>query len=108
MEIATRESMSPAAIAELYRRGGGRSLDPSTVTRWIKFGVKVAGGLVIKLRAKRVGRSWFIDQEDFDAFINAQNPTEQVTASNDICSAVPPASSQAIAQRLDAMGAKAR
>jgi|SRR5579864_1707896 len=55
----------------------GRRTNPSTIFRWIKTGVNLAGGHILKLEAIRIAGRWVTSAEAIERFVAAQNqPTD--------------------------------
>jgi hypothetical protein len=48
----------------------GKSTHPGTLTRWIKRGVRLSDGSVLKLAARRYPGGWTITDEAVDEFIS--------------------------------------
>jgi len=55
-----------------YRRG--RPVNPSTIWRWCRQGVKVPGGSIVKLECVRLSGRWLTSQEAISRFVAAQTP----------------------------------
>jgi len=72
-------------VAEVARRfpsarGTGR-VHPQTVVRWIRRGVKVAGGRSVKLEAVRVGHRWMTSEAAVKRFLTSATEFEAAAAS---------------------------
>lgn len=46
---------------------------PATVHRWIRHGIVGRDGTRIKLNAKRIGARYFVEQADWEAFLETCN-----------------------------------
>jgi hypothetical protein len=56
----------------------GHRTNPSTIFRWIRSGVKLADGHVLKLEALRIAGRWVTSAEAIERFVAAQNqPTDE-------------------------------
>ena len=65
--------MHPEPVTKFAQRIGRPR---STVNDWIKRGVSV-GSRRVKLPATRIGRLWFVTQDEYEAFLAACNPGRQ-------------------------------
>src|SRR5947208_15924617 len=110
-EIQSGEGLSLSAAGRLFPgHRGGRSVDPSTVFRWVTKGTRTPGGQLVKLEAVRVGGRWLTSHGAVARFVAA------LTAASDPASgtSTPPANrtpaarkraSEKAAATLKAMGA---
>jgi hypothetical protein len=64
----------PAAARRLPCFRSDRPVSPSTVWRWIKDGVRLANGRIIRLEAIRLGARWVTSAEALGRFVAAQTP----------------------------------
>ena len=53
---------------------GNRPVNPSTIFRWIKDGVRLPDGRSVHLEAARVGGRWLTSEQALARFIGAQTP----------------------------------
>jgi uncharacterized protein DUF1580 len=51
----------------------GRQTNPSTIFRWLRAGVKLPGGAVLKLEGIRLAGRWLTSVEAIERFLAAQN-----------------------------------
>ena len=66
--------IGPAEAARLFpdHRGRGR-VNPSTVWRWIRSGVRTSTGEVVRLEAIRIGTGWRTTVEAIERFVARLN-----------------------------------
>jgi hypothetical protein len=57
-----------------------RTVDRSTVGRWVRRGVLASNGCRVYLRARRLGGRLVVTREALEAFLAALNPAEAVAA----------------------------
>lgn len=62
-----------AAASRLPSPRGGKRLHANTLRKWIVVGARALSGETVRLRAVRVGASWFVRPADLDAFVAALN-----------------------------------
>jgi hypothetical protein len=71
-EIQAADGLSLSAAGRLFPgHRGGRSVDPSTVFRWVTKGTRTAGGQLVKLEAVRVGGRWLTSRGAVARFVSA-------------------------------------
>ncbi len=110
-EIKAGEGLSLSAAGRLFPgHRGGKSVDPSTVFRWVTKGTRTHGGSAVKLEAARVGGRWLTSQGAVARFVaaltEAANPTSTTAAAP--ATRTPVARSRAVEKAvatLKAMGA---
>ncbi len=80
----TRETLLSLAQAARrfppYRRG--RPVNPSTIWRWCRQGVKVPGGSIVRLECCRISGRWLTSEEAISRFVSAQTPPSDVEATS--------------------------
>jgi Protein of unknown function (DUF1580) len=70
-EIRSGKSLGLSGVAGMFPVRGGRSLNPSTIYRWITLGVKLPGGARLRLEAVRVGHRLLTSMPAVERFIAA-------------------------------------
>lgn len=71
-EIQAGEGLSLSAAGRLFPgHRGGKSVDPSTVFRWVTRGTRTTGGALVKLEAVRVGVRWLTSRGAVARFVTA-------------------------------------
>jgi hypothetical protein len=71
-EIQSGEGLSLSAAGRLFPgHRGGKSVDPSTVFRWVTKGTRAADGQAVKLEAVRVGTRWLTSRAAVTRFVTA-------------------------------------
>ena len=98
-----RQLLSTDDIAERLPKRNGKKVHRSTLLRWIHRGVTVQGERV-RLRATRIGAGYYVDPEDLDDFIAAQNPANGPTPPPTRSPAKRRRASEAAARELERMG----
>jgi hypothetical protein len=89
-EVAAGQGITFCQAARLMPpNGSGRQLNPSTVWRWCRDGVRLPGGTRVRLEACRVGCRWLTSQAAVARFLAAQNPP--AAASPPVAAPRPPA-----------------
>jgi hypothetical protein len=78
----TRESL--LSMAQAARRfppyRAGRPVNPSTIWRWCRQGVKVQGVGIVKLECVRLSGRWLTSEQAISRFVARQTPTaDQLT-----------------------------
>jgi hypothetical protein len=71
-EIQAGEGLSLSAAGRLFPgHRGGKSVDPSTIFRWLTKGLKTPDARVVKLEAVRVGGRWLSSKGAVARFVSA-------------------------------------
>src|SRR5688572_28045901 len=71
-EIQSGGGLSLSAAGRLFPgHRGGKSVDPSTVFRWVTKGLRTPAGRVVKLAAVRVGGRWLTSNPSVAWFVAA-------------------------------------
>jgi hypothetical protein len=71
-EIQSGEGLSLSGAGRLFPgHRGGKSVDPSTVFRWVTKGTRATGGCAVKLEAVRVGTRWLTSKGAVARFVFA-------------------------------------
>ena len=71
-EIQAGEGLSLSAAGRLFPgHRGGKSVDPSTVFRWVTKGTRAPNGVSVKLEAVRVGVRWLTSRGAIARFVAA-------------------------------------
>jgi hypothetical protein len=109
-EIQAGEGLSLSAAGRLFPgHRGGKSVDPSTVFRWVTKGTRTPGGRPVKLEAVRVGGRWLTSRGAVTRFVAAltaaSDPTPSSTAPASRSPAVRRRAAEKAAAALKAMGA---
>ena len=105
-EIRSSGGLKLSAVGKTFpaARGPGR-VNPATVWRWAREGVRTPNGR-IKLEVVKVGMSWLTSQSAVDRFViaitSAADPTPQTPPRS---AAARNRASEAAGRRLEAMGA---
>jgi hypothetical protein len=69
-EIQGGEGLSLSAAGRLFPgHRGSKSVDPSTVLRWLTKGARTTGGHLVKLEAVRVGARWITSRGAVARFV---------------------------------------
>lgn len=78
----TRETL--LSLAQAARRfpsyRAGRPVNPSTIWRWCRQGVRVPGVGVVRLECVRVSGRWLTSEEAISRFVAAQTPPADAEA----------------------------
>jgi hypothetical protein len=75
LDITQETPLPLAAAARLVPPGrGGKKTHLSTFVRWIKDGVLLPDGSVVRLEAVRLGSRWFTSREALQRFAERQTP----------------------------------
>lgn len=82
-EVQAGDGLSPAAAGRLFPgHRGGKSVDPSTVFRWITGGTAAPDGRRVKLEAVRVGGRWITSRGAVARFVAALTAAADPAAPN--------------------------
>ena len=74
-DLTQEQLLSLAQAARLFPPARlGRPVSPSTVWRWIRRGVRIEGGGVVRLEAVRLSGRWLTSREAIGRFAAAQTP----------------------------------
>jgi hypothetical protein len=93
-EIQSGGGLSLSTAGRLFPgHRGGKSVDPSTVFRWITKGSRTVGGKTVKLEAVRAGGRWLTSRGAVARFVAA------LTAAADPASTTTPPASRTPAVR---------
>jgi hypothetical protein len=82
---------------------GGRGPHPSTISRWINFGVKTRSGRTVRLEAVKVGQSWQTSRQAVERFLEALS-AEPGAVAEPACSGHTPATERALDAILGPVG----
>lgn len=105
MPIVSGDAISLADACRMLPARGGKQPSPSAVRRWVGEGVKGPTGNRVRLRAFRIGRTWFTRVEWVKDFISAC--TDGFEIGGDVASPFSPCRSSGLAEtrrRLAARG----
>jgi hypothetical protein len=70
VEAPIRERPLSEAARRITSTQNGKSTHPATVTRWIKRGVRLSDGSVLKLAARRYPGGWTVSDDAVNQFID--------------------------------------
>jgi hypothetical protein len=108
-EIQSGGGLSLSAAGRLFPgHRGGKSVDPSTVFRWVTKGLRTTAGRVLKLEAVRVGGRWLTSNPAVARFVTALTDAAVPTDSPTVPTRTPDASHRAARRAsaiLESMGA---
>jgi hypothetical protein len=109
-EIQSGEGLSLSAAGRLFPgHRGGKSVDPSTVFRWVTRGTRTTGGQTVKLEAVRVGTRWLTSRGAVARFVAtltaASDPTPAATTPTSRTPAARHRAAEKAVATLKAMGA---
>ena len=109
-EIQVGGGLSLSAAGKLFPgHRGGKSVDPSTVFRWVTRGTRIGDGLMMRLEAVRVGGRWLTSRGAVARFVAAltaaADPATATTAPPVRTSAARCRASEKAAAALKSMGA---
>ena len=69
-----RSALNLSCVASRFPGNDGKPAHRSTLSRYVRQGVKLPSGERVYLKATRIGQRVFVMPEDLDAFIEAMNP----------------------------------
>jgi hypothetical protein len=109
-EIQAGDGLSLSAAGGMFPgHRGGKSVDPSTVFRWVTRGTRMTSGRAVKLEAVRVGARWLTSRGAVARFVAAlTTAADPTTATSPPATRTPAArhkASERAAEKLERMGA---
>jgi hypothetical protein len=73
IDLSRETLLSFGQIAKLVPGRGGKPIDPATVWRWSRVGVRAPDGTMVKLECIKIGGRFCSSREALDRFIAATN-----------------------------------
>jgi hypothetical protein len=103
-EIQSGEGLSLSASGRMFPgHRGGKSVDPSTVFRWVTKGTRTPGGHLVKLEAVRVGVRWLTSRGAIARFVAALTAAADPTPTTSAPTRTPTARQRATEKAVAAL-----
>jgi hypothetical protein len=76
IDMASEELLTfPQASRRLPIVSGKEPMNPTTVWRWHRYGLRRADGVMVRLQAVRIGGRWVTSAQALERFLEALNAT---------------------------------